>query len=82
MERSISNKTITQTEKLRFKDSLRIFATNEACASYNLKKLLELKEHIATIQAQHQPTTANNASAEQAARLSATLHLCVGAKVI
>ena len=65
-----------------FKDALRLFATNEKCSAYNLKKLVTLKQPIARIDAMHKGSRAKNGTAEQASRLEPTLFLSKEARVM
>ena len=69
-------------DREKFKDALRLFATNEKCSEFNLKKLVELKNPIARINAKQEGSAAKRATAEQASKLEATLFLSKDAKVM
>ena len=45
-----SSGRISREEARRFRNALHIFPTNEKCMEYNIKRMLELKSPVATIE--------------------------------
>ena len=65
-----------------FGDAIRLFYSNEEVAEYNYKKLRELQQPIATINAQHSSAVAKNMSSDDMSGLKTVIFLAKGAKVM
>lgn len=73
---SRSSNHLSQIELDSFKDAIHLFRTNQECTDYNIEKLVELKQPIAKIFAQHSPAAAAKSDANLAGGLLPILHLC------
>lgn len=65
-----------------FIDAIRIFAYNDTCSDYNMKKLNSLKSPITLLKSVNNPNYGKNFPSDQFRGLTNLLYLCIGAKVI
>ncbi|KAK3917798.1 ATP-dependent DNA helicase [Frankliniella fusca] len=79
-KRSLS--LLTKSEQNKFKNCVRVCATNDGAAEHNEAKLTDLNKPIAMIKAQNNSKTAMMCSDDVADGLCNILYLCVGAKVM
>ncbi|KAK3918960.1 ATP-dependent DNA helicase [Frankliniella fusca] len=73
---------LSHDERKKFKNSIRICATNDTANEYNVEKLKSLKNPIAIILAQNNNKTAFQSSDDLADGLTNVLSLCIGAKIM
>ncbi|KAK3911391.1 ATP-dependent DNA helicase [Frankliniella fusca] len=73
---------LSHDERKKFKNSIRICATNDTANEYNVEKLKSLKNPIAIIHAQNNNKTAFQSSDDLADGLTNVLSLCIGAKIM
>ncbi|KAK3916447.1 ATP-dependent DNA helicase [Frankliniella fusca] len=73
---------MSTSERLKFKNSLRVCSTNDNSHSYNMKKLRSLCKPIAILQAVNNNKTAFLSSDDLADGLVNVLSICKGAKVM
>jgi ATP-dependent exoDNAse (exonuclease V) alpha subunit len=66
----------------QFTDAIRLYFDNKSVTEYNYEKLLQLRQHVAKIQAKHSGHGASVATSDEAGRLDTVLFLSTNAEVM